>query len=133
MVQDNPIETPGTTAQLVVAATFMSFVFCLSALATFGWNNRAYIADLMYESNMEKYLVAIGESGPATFYVYHKDFSALDALARNSDEILGVELTKFPDVAAMAFTSPRVAAVDQVREHPLVSKMRRRNIPMLCH
>jgi len=108
-------------------------IFFFAWITTFGWQNRELIAELFYESNLEKYNVATGQAGPATFYIYHQDFEALERLSQSSDEILGVEMTKKSGRAAMAFTSAQVNAIETVRSLPAVSAMLRRNIPMLCH
>ena len=124
----------GGVSRAVISHLLMfSVVFALSWLATVSWQNRALIADLFYESSLEKYNVATGLSGPTTYLVHHNDFNALEALSQKSEEILGIEMTRRSGVAAMAFVAHDVAAIDTVRALPQVARMIRKNIPMLCH
>lgn len=108
-------------------------LFALSALATVGWQNRAYISQLFYQSSLARHQVMTGEAGPATFYVFHSNYGALEQLARSRDDILGIETSEFSGVAAMAFTSLDVDGVELIRTHPDVVNMVQQNIPMLCH
>jgi len=102
-------------------------------MLTFVWLNRATIVNLFYQSSLEKYNIATGKVGPATFYVYHEDFSALEKISHEYADIMGVERTKRSGVAAMAFVSEEADAISIVQTAPGVSAMVRRNIPMVCH
>lgn len=107
--------------------------FILGWLGTFGWQQRVLISELFYQSSLARHGVMSGETGPATFYVFHDDFAALETIAQSTDEILGIELTEFSGVAAMAFSSQDIGAVSVVRNHRSVKNMVQKNIPMLCH
>ncbi|MBX2883127.1 MAG: hypothetical protein KTR32_24460 [Granulosicoccus sp.] len=109
------------------------FVFTTAWLAALGWLNRSLISELFYESSLARYRVASGEAGPATFYVFHNDFSTLERLAQENEDILGVELSEYSGIAAMAFTSLETEAVGLIRNHSVVKNMLQKDIPMLCH
>lgn len=108
-------------------------VFAVTWLAAWGWLNRGLITDLFYQSSLARYQVASGEAGPATFFVFHNDFKALETISQKEESILGIELTEYKGVAAMAFTSIDVASVDLIRQHPAVRNMLQKDIPMMCH
>lgn len=131
--QTDSAASPGISSRVTGYLFLFGGVFALTWLATFGWQNRVLIIDLFYQSSLERYQVATGDAGPVTFHVYHSDFKALEQVTRSNDEILGIEMTKNSGVAAMAFSSHEVAAIATIRENPVVSRMLRRNIPMLCH
>lgn len=129
---ESVVEQPASRTW-VAYALLCVFVFATTWLGALGWINRALISDLFYESSLTRYRVASGEAGPTTFYVFHDDFSTLERLAQNSDDILGVELSEYSGIAAMAFTSLETEAVSTVRNHPVVKNMLQKDIPMLCH
>lgn len=123
-----------TTRRTWVAYALLSvFVFATTWMGALGWMNRALIADLFYESSLARFRVASGEAGPATFYVFHNDFTTLERLAQENEDILGVELSEYSGIAAMAFTSLETDAVNQIRNHSVVRNMIQKDIPMLCH
>ena len=108
-------------------------VFLLAASASFAWNNRQLISDLFVEASENRYAVMSGEAGPATFYVFHNDFDALEKITQSTDDILGIEPSPYSGIAAMAFVNLESSAVSLINDHPSVRNMVQKNIPMICH
>lgn len=108
-------------------------LFLLAASASFAWNNRQLITDLFIEASENRYAVMSGEAGPATFYVFHNDFAALEKITQSNDDILGIEPSDYSGIAAMAFVNLESSAVSMIKDHPSVRNMVQRNIPMICH
>lgn len=126
--EDQPLAVSWISNALLAVICFL-----VGWLGTFGWQKRVLISELFYQSSLARYGAATGETGPATFYVFHDDFSALETIAQSNEEILGIELTEFSGVAAMAFVSLDTSAVSTIRDHHSVKNMVQKNIPMLCH
>jgi len=118
---------------LISYVLLCTVIFAVTWLGSLGWLNRGLIVDLFQQSSLARYQVANGTVGPATFYVFHNDFKTLETISQNTDTILGIELTEYKDVAAMAFASLDVDAVSMIREHPAVRNMLQKDIPMICH
>lgn len=108
-------------------------LFLLATSASFAWNNRTLITDLFYEASENRYAVMSGEAGPATFYVFHNDFAALEKITQSNEDILGIEPSDYSGIAAMAFVTLESSAVTLINEHPSVRNMVQKNIPMICH
>ena len=109
------------------------WLFGLSFLTTVLVNNWDTVNTLIYESSLAKYESMTGERGPATYLVFHDDFAALQSLASEHEDILGVEQDEGSNVAKMAFLSAKSPLIEQVGNLPSVSSMVNRNVPMLCH
>jgi hypothetical protein len=126
-------QTHPPAARVAGYALFTLMMFGLGALATFAWNNRQLINDLYYEASEQRYQILSGEAGPVTYLAYHDDFAALEEMARQREDIIGVEIYEFPAVAAIAFSSNETPAIDEVRNLSSVDKLLRKQVPMLCH
>ena len=109
------------------------FVFMISTGGTFLWHNRSLINQLYYEASLERYGVMTGEIGPVTYLVHHQDFRQLEMITRENEDILGIEIWRNPNIAAMAFTSTDSPLIQKIEKMDIVSRMERRVIPMICH
>lgn len=114
----------------VVAAIVFFTVGAGGSLAVQNW--RSLVA-LYHEANLIRYEIMSGQRGPVTYLVTHSDLQSLSDIAEKTDDILGVEQHKYSNVAKMAFSSADSPAIEQVRQHPDVQSMVRRNAPMICH
>ena len=108
-------------------------LFGLSTLATILVRHWDTVNTLIYESSLVKYEVMSGERGPTTYLVFHNDFSVLQELADENDDILGVEQDERSNVAKIAFISAKSPFIEEVRNLAVVTGMINRNVPMLCH
>ncbi len=122
-------ELPATYLYVLVALVS----FMLAAAVTSGVQHWGTISALFYETHLAKYEVMTGDRGPTTYLVFHKNLEALKALANEHDDILGVEQSEFSSVAKMAFQSAQSPLIKVVSEHPSVTNMVNRNVPMICH
>jgi len=127
------VTAPKPATPWISYALIGAVCFVLAWLGSFAWHQRTLIAELFYQSSLVRYGVASGETGPATYYVFHNNFKALEEISQSNDGILGIELTEFSGVAAMAFLSSENDAVSLIRGHEDVKNMVQKNIPMLCH
>jgi len=105
----------------------------------FGWLAGLSIAHwptvsrLWFEASEAKFLAMSGQSGPATWLVVHDDFQALERAVLPLDDVLGLEVHRLPDEAAIAFTRADSASVARVAALSMVQRVERRRIPMICH
>ncbi len=116
-------------------AYLLLFFLCFGAgiAAQFIWHNRERINELYYTASEQKYRTMTGEAGPATFLVYHSDFDALDRFAFAQDDVIGVEIYRYPNVSAIAVSSESSDTIAQLTTLSFVDKIERRVVPMLCH
>jgi len=124
-----PRPTPSWRAALLVL-TLAAMLGWLSALTVLNWPT---LSRLWLEASEQKFLAMSGRSGPATWLVVHHDFAALERAALSLDDVLGVEIHRLPHEAAIAFADADSAAVARVAALPMVERMERRRIPMICH
>lgn len=123
-----------TTKNSLLAHAFLFlFIFSASWAGTFAWQNRSLINELFYQANEQRYRIMAGEAGPVTYLVHHKNFQALEAAVQSHDDILGIEVWQHPGIAAVAFDSIDSASIQQIEELAVVSRMVKRNVPMICH
>jgi len=108
-------------------------VFGTSWLATFAWQNRSLINELFYQASEQRYRTMAGEVGPVTYLVHHKNYTELEAVTQQHDDVLGIEVWEHPGIAAVAFNSNESPSIQVVEELAVVSDMVKRNVPMLCH
>lgn len=113
----------------------MLFVFCvgLGIGSHYIWHNWERINELFYTASEQKYRTMTGEAGPATFLVYHSDFDALDHFADNREDVIGVEIYRYPNVSAIAVESENSDSIAELTRLAFVDKIERRVVPMLCH
>lgn len=111
------------------------FVFCfgLGIGGHYIWQNWERINELFYTASEQKYRTMTGEAGPVTFLVYHSDFDALDRFADKQDDVIGVEIFRYPNVSAIAVESDNSDSIVQLGSLAFVDKIERRVVPMLCH
>ena len=114
------------------ASGFLFFVFGVGGYFVYShWHT---ISTLFYESSLARYETMTGDRGPATFLVFHNGaLQGLQALAAESEDIIGVEQDRRSNVAKIAFTGAEALSIKLVEQLPGVTGMLRRNVPMLCH
>lgn len=118
---------------LVARSMFFLLMMAVGAAGAFGWSKKEALLKLWYTANEQRYLVMSGEVGPVTYLVYHDDYSILENAAYANDDILGVEMYEFPQIAAIAFTRNDAESIPWVGQLPGVRKMLRKQVPMICH
>lgn len=91
------------------------------------------IGAVFHEASLARYEIMAGERGPVTYLVFHDDYTRLQMLASDSDEILGVEQSAGSNVAKIAFVSAQSPAINLVASQSFTGEMMRRNVPMICH
>ncbi len=97
------------------------------------WVHWPFVSDMWYEASVQRYLTMTGQVGPVTYLVTHDDFDALQASVASLDGVLGIEVHRHPDRAAIAFQDAGIEAIETVHELPTVSSMQQAYIPMICH
>ncbi|PID63168.1 MAG: hypothetical protein CSB44_02465 [Gammaproteobacteria bacterium] len=102
-------------------------------LIGFTFSHRDTLMALWLETSEQQYLTMTDGAGPVTYLVHHADYAALEQAVRENDEILGVEIFQYPNVAAMAFLRPDSNAIDSVAALPTVERIEQRFVPMICH
>jgi hypothetical protein len=127
------IKTPVTLPGLLLYPVFFVLMVAVGAAGAFGWSKKDVLVELWYTANEQRYLVMSGGVGPVTYLVYHDDYSLLEEAAYTHDDILGVEMYKFPETAAMAFTGADAASIEMIANFPSVRKTVRKRVPMICH
>lgn len=117
-----------------IAMIFLgTFCLALGWLSSFAWIQRDTIADLWLRSNEQKYLTMTGEAGPVTYAVTHRDYKALKEFALIHEDVMGVEVYKLPDKAAIAFTAAQSESIEIIKNSSVVLAMHQEFIPMMCH
>jgi len=91
------------------------------------------ISELWFQASEQKYLTMTGKVGPVTYLVEHTNYDAVEAMAFARDDILGVELYRYPNKAAVAFTGSDSAGIEAMANADYVVSMRQKIIPMMCH
>ena len=118
----------------LLALTLVFLVFAtVGALGTFVWQRRASLVDAYLAANEQRYLVMAGEVGPVTYLVEHEDYAALERFAAAREDVLGVEIYRWPHVAAMAFVDKDAPSIAATATLPGVRTLTRRHVPMICH
>lgn len=114
-----------------IAVVILGFLFgFLLTVVITHWNT---INTLFYEGSLAKYEVMSGQRGPVTYLIFHDDFAALQAMADQHEDILGVEHSVGSNVAKMAFASAQSPLIETVNKHAAVASMISRNVTMICH
>lgn len=114
-------------------ALFFLIMMMVGALAAFGWSKRDSLIEFWQTGNEQRQLVMSGQIGPVTYLLNHDDFSMMESVAKEHADILGVEMYRFPNTIAIAFSDAATPTINTVRDLPGVERMMRRQIPMLCH
>jgi len=117
----------------ISTAVLSGLFFLLGWLFAFSWVHRSSISNYWYEASEQKYLTMTGQAGPVTYQVKTSDFASLEKFANTHDEILGVEILRWPDQAAVAFARADSDSILSVRDSDFVKSMRQKFIPMMCH
>jgi len=91
------------------------------------WHRRALYLDKLGPNT--------GEAGPVTYLVYHSDFKALDQFAIQRDDVIGVEVYRYPNVSAIAIENEQSDSINSLKSLPYVEKIERwaalrRNTPL---
>jgi len=126
------LNPPSSTPWIAYAFLFL-LCFGFGIATQFIWQNWERINELYYTASEQKYRTMTGEAGPATYLVYHSDFEALDRFANNKDDVIGVEIYRYPNVSAIAVDSEDSNSIAQLTALSFVDKIERRVVPMLCH
>jgi len=129
----NQHKSATASSQFVLYGMVAVMAFGFGFLATFLVNNWDTINTLFYETSLAKYEIMSGQRGPATYLIFHEDFTALQTMADQHTGILGVEQAMGSNVAKMAFVSAKSPLIEDVRQLASVSSMINRNVPMMCH
>ena len=91
------------------------------------------VTRLWLEASEQRFLGTSAAAEPATWVVVTDDIAALHREALLLDDVLGIEVHRMPDEAAIAFASADSASVARVAALPMVRDMQRRRIAMICH
>lgn len=105
-----------------------------------GWGGMAFIAALpswwqaYQNSSLARYeLMTDSAEGPVDYMIYHHDFDALEALAQEDPEILGVDRGMFSGVGRVVFASPASPAISRIRLLPDTGFLVDSTVPIICH
>lgn len=112
---------------------FFLIMMAVGVLAAFGWSQRDSIFELWQTANEQRHLVMSGQVGPVTYVLNHDDYSVMESVAKEHSDILGVEMYRFPNTIAIAFSNAGTPTINTVREMPGVERMVLKEVPMLCH
>jgi|GEM_PF-1044028 len=123
-----PAPWPWLTCGIVLAGSLA--LGWLAGLSIAHWPT---LSRLWHEASEAKFQAMSGQSGPATWLVVHDDYRALERTVLTLDDVLGLEVHRLPDQAAIAFTHADSASVARVAALPMVQRIERRRIPMICH
>lgn len=105
-----------------------------------GWGGMALYSALpgwwqaYQDSSLARYeLMTDSSEGPVDYMIYHQNFDALEALAAEDPEILGVDRGLFSGVGRVVFASPASPAIDKLRLHPDTGFLVDSTVPIICH
>ncbi|MBX2837174.1 MAG: hypothetical protein KTR35_09990 [Gammaproteobacteria bacterium] len=114
---------------------FLLFVLFLAVgwFSGFLWAHWGRINELFYAASEQKYLTMTGDVGPATYLIYHENYSSLEEFADRREDVLGVEFYRFPNVAAMAFKEHDSESIELVTQLETVQRIQYKQVPMICH
>ena len=105
-----------------------------------GWGGMAFVSALpswwqaYQNSSLARYeLMTDSAEGPVDYMIYHQDFDALEALAEEDPEILGVDRGMFSGVGRVVFASPASPAINRIRLLPDTGFLVDSTVPIICH
>ncbi len=127
------VDSIGSPKPWIAYLFLFIFFFGSGVGGNYIWQNWERINELFYTASEQKYRTMTGEAGPATFLVYHSDFTALDSFANQREDVIGVEVYRYPNVSAIAVESEQSESIIQLSALSFVEKIERRVVPMLCH
>lgn len=105
-----------------------------------GWGGMAFISALpswwqaYQNSSLARYeLMTNSSEGPVDYMIYHQDFDALQTIAEQDPDILGVDKGLISGVGRVIFASPDSPAINRIRLHPGTGFLVDSTVPIICH
>ena len=72
-------------------------------------------------------------AGEASFLISVDDFSVLDGLAAEDDDIVAVDTGVFSGIGRVTFAAADSPAIERLRQHPNTAFLLSTTIPLICH
>ncbi len=117
-----------TATRWIAAAFACGVLLALAARAAPGFFN-AYLG----ASRIRFDVMTAEPAGEASYLISVDDFSVLDGLAAEDDDIVAVDTGVFSGIGRVTFAAADSPAIERLRQHPNTAFLLSTTIPLICH